>query len=63
MRIRSTARRGGGERKRNEPTAWLDDEPVGARLLLGDLLVLTDVYIGALRRAPGDGCPESAAAR
>lgn len=35
-------------------SAWLDDEPVGAGLLLGGLLILTGVYVGALRtvRAP-----------
>ena len=32
-------------------SAWLDDEPVGAGLVLGGLLVLTGVYIGALRPA------------
>lgn len=30
-------------------SAWLDEEPVGAGLLAGGLLVLTGVYIGALR--------------
>lgn len=30
-------------------SAWLDDEPVGARLVLGGLLVLGGVYVGALR--------------
>lgn len=30
-------------------SAWLDDEPITAGLLLGGLLVLTGVYIGALR--------------
>lgn len=35
-------------------SAWLDDEPVGAGLVLGGLLILTGVYVGALRtvRAP-----------
>jgi drug/metabolite transporter (DMT)-like permease len=33
-------------------SAWLDDEPVGASLLLGGVLVLGGVYVGALRRAP-----------
>jgi drug/metabolite transporter (DMT)-like permease len=38
-------------------SAWLDDEPVGAGLLLGGLLVLAGVYVGAaagrcLRRSP-----------
>jgi drug/metabolite transporter (DMT)-like permease len=30
-------------------SAWLDDEPVGAALVLGGLLVIAGVYIGALR--------------
>jgi drug/metabolite transporter (DMT)-like permease len=34
-------------------SAWLDDEPVGWGLVLGGLLVLGGVYIGALR-APSD---------
>ncbi len=32
-------------------SAWLDDEPVGVELILGGLLVLAGVYIGALRHA------------
>jgi hypothetical protein len=32
-------------------SAWLDHEPVGARLAFGGLLVLAGVYIGALRPA------------
>jgi drug/metabolite transporter (DMT)-like permease len=32
-------------------SAWLDDEPVGIGLVLGGSLVLTGVYVGALRRA------------
>lgn len=32
-------------------SAWLDDEPVGAGLVLGGLLVVAGVYIGALRTA------------
>ena len=32
-------------------SAWLDDEPVGAGLLLGGALVLAGVYVGALRPA------------
>jgi drug/metabolite transporter (DMT)-like permease len=32
-------------------SAWLDDEPVGAGLVLGGLLVLAGVYVGALRTA------------
>jgi drug/metabolite transporter (DMT)-like permease len=31
-------------------SAWLDDEPVGSGLVLGGLLVLAGVYVGALRR-------------
>ena len=33
-------------------SAWLDDEPVGSELVLGGLLVLAGVYVGALRPAP-----------
>ena len=33
-------------------SVWLDDEPVGAGLVLGGLLVLAGVYVGALRPAP-----------
>ena len=32
-------------------SAWLDDEPVGIGLVLGGLLVLAGVYVGALRTA------------
>lgn len=32
-------------------SAWLDDEPVGFGLVLGGLLVLAGVYVGALRTA------------
>jgi drug/metabolite transporter (DMT)-like permease len=32
-------------------SAWLDNEPLGAALLLGGLLVLAGVYVGALRPA------------
>ena len=32
-------------------SAWIDDEPIGAALLLGGPLVLVGVYIGALRPA------------
>lgn len=32
-------------------SAWLDDEPVRLGLILGGALVLTGVYVGALRRA------------
>jgi hypothetical protein len=30
-------------------SAWLDNEPLGVGLLLGGLLVLSGVYVGALR--------------
>ena len=33
-------------------SAWLDNEPVGVGLVLGGLLVLAGVYVGALRPAP-----------
>ena len=32
-------------------SAWLDDEPVRGSLIAGGLLVLTGVYVGALRRS------------
>jgi drug/metabolite transporter (DMT)-like permease len=32
-------------------STWIDDEPVGVGLVLGGLLVLTGVYVGALRPA------------
>jgi drug/metabolite transporter (DMT)-like permease len=32
-------------------SAWLDDEPITLELVLGGLLVLTGVYVGALRRS------------
>jgi drug/metabolite transporter (DMT)-like permease len=35
-------------------SAWLDDEPVGFALVLGGLLVLAGVYVGALRPAAQD---------
>jgi drug/metabolite transporter (DMT)-like permease len=31
-------------------SAWIDDEPLGVALLLGGALVLSGVYVGALRR-------------
>jgi len=34
-------------------SAWLDDEPIGTGLLLGGLLVLAGVYVGALRAPNG----------
>ena len=30
-------------------SAWLDDEPIGWSLVLGGILVLGGVYVGALR--------------
>jgi drug/metabolite transporter (DMT)-like permease len=35
-------------------SAWIDDEPVGAGLVLGGLLVLLGVYVGALRPRGAD---------
>ena len=32
-------------------SAWLDDEPITAALVLGGVLVLAGVYVGALRPA------------
>jgi drug/metabolite transporter (DMT)-like permease len=32
-------------------SAWIDDEPIGTGLVLGGLLVLAGVYVGALRPA------------
>jgi drug/metabolite transporter (DMT)-like permease len=32
-------------------SAWIDDEPIGAGLVLGGVLVLAGVYVGALRPA------------
>jgi drug/metabolite transporter (DMT)-like permease len=34
-------------------SAWIDDEPIGAGLVFGGLLVLVGVYVGALRPAAG----------
>jgi drug/metabolite transporter (DMT)-like permease len=36
-------------------SAWLDDEPVGWALVGGGILVLTGVYLGALRPPPAAG--------
>jgi drug/metabolite transporter (DMT)-like permease len=42
-------------------SAWLDNEPLRAGLVFGGLLVLTGVYIGALRPArPSPGPPATA---
>lgn len=38
-------------------SAWLDDEPVTIGLLLGGLLVLAGVYVGALRPRPATPAP------
>jgi drug/metabolite transporter (DMT)-like permease len=35
-------------------SAWLDDEPVGPGLVLGGLMVLAGVYVGALRAERGE---------
>jgi drug/metabolite transporter (DMT)-like permease len=42
-------------------SAWLDNEPLGAGLLLGGLLVLAGVYVGALRPATPPATPSGAA--
>jgi len=48
-------------------SAWLDDEPVEATLVLGGLLVLAGVYVGALRpqrlSSPAPGAPARGATR
>ena len=48
-------------------SAWLDDEPVDATLVLGGLLVLAGVYVGALRpqrlASPAPGAPARGATR
>jgi drug/metabolite transporter (DMT)-like permease len=41
-------------------SAWLDDEPIGAGLVLGGLLVLIGVYVGALRPAEAPPIPPEA---
>jgi drug/metabolite transporter (DMT)-like permease len=38
-------------------SAWLDDEALTAELLVGGLLVLAGVYVGALRRSRSDTIP------
>ena len=40
-------------------SAWIDDEPIGAGLVLGGLLVLAGVYVGALRPATPPTPPPS----
>ena len=42
-------------------SAWIDDEPIGAGLLVGGALVLAGVYVGALR--PGASAAARTAAR
>jgi len=42
-------------------SAWLDDEPIGIGLVLGGSLVLTGVYVGALRRARSPASPPTRA--
>jgi drug/metabolite transporter (DMT)-like permease len=41
-------------------SAWLDNEPVGVGLVLGGLLVLAGVYVGALRPARSHPAPVDA---
>lgn len=41
-------------------SAWLDDEPIGTGLVLGGLLVLAGVYVGALRPARAPPAPAEA---
>lgn len=36
-------------------SAWLDDEPISTGLILGGILVLTGVYVGALRETQAAG--------
>jgi drug/metabolite transporter (DMT)-like permease len=43
-------------------SAWLDDEPIGPGLVVGGLLIVGGVYVGALRRAPKES-PREAVAR
>ena len=38
-------------------SAWLDDEPVGAALVLGGAVILAGVYLGALRPLPAARVP------
>jgi drug/metabolite transporter (DMT)-like permease len=33
-------------------SAWLDDEPVSGALVLGGVIILFGVYLGALRSRP-----------
>jgi drug/metabolite transporter (DMT)-like permease len=42
-------------------SAWLDNEPVGLGLVVGGLLILGGVYVGALR--PGQAAPATANAK
>ena len=43
-------------------SAWLDDEPVGGGLVLGGVLVLAGVYVGAIRAARTDDAAAEAEA-
>ncbi len=43
-------------------SAWLDDEPVSGGLVLGGLVILIGVYVGALRPARGSSSPVGATA-
>jgi drug/metabolite transporter (DMT)-like permease len=42
-------------------SAWLDDEAIGPALVVGGLLILSGVYVGALRPAPKEAPREAAA--
>lgn len=42
-------------------SAWLDNEPIGAGLVLGGAMVLAGVYVGALRPARASPTPAEAA--
>jgi drug/metabolite transporter (DMT)-like permease len=42
-------------------SAWLDEEPIGPGLMLGGLLIVAGVYVGALRSAPREAPREAAA--
>jgi drug/metabolite transporter (DMT)-like permease len=44
-------------------SAWIDDEPIGAGLILGGPLVLAGVYVGALRPGAGTALPTPAEER
>jgi hypothetical protein len=44
-------------------SAWLDNEPLGVGLLLGGLLILAGVYVGALRPTGPPSMPGGTALR